>query len=85
MRDLMDFAYYSISLILAFALVRYITENTSFHLKFKGFWVHHWILALLAMGIILYLEIDDPCVWGALTGVALEGLPRKNWSLRNKK
>ena len=85
MRDLMDFAYYSISLILAFALVRYITENTSFHLKFKGLWVHHWILALLAMGIILYLEIDEPYVWGALTGVALEGLPRKNWSLRNKK
>ncbi len=85
MRDLMDFAYYSISLVLTFAIVRYITENTNLHIKFKGLWIHHWILAVFAMAIILYLEIHEPYVWGALTGVALEGLPRKNWSIRNKK
>ena len=81
----MDFAHYSISLILAFAFVRYVTENTKIHLKFKGLWIHHWILATLAMGVILFLEISEPYVWGALTGVALEGLPRKNWSIRNKR
>ena len=85
MRDLMDFAYYSISLILGFAFARYVTENTKIHLKFKGLWIHHWILATLAMGVILLLEISEPYVWGALTGVALEGLPRKNWSIRNAK
>jgi hypothetical protein len=37
------------------------------------------------MLIVLYLEIDEPYIWGGLTGVALEGLPRKNWSIRNKK
>ena len=81
----MDFAYYSIALVLSFALVRYITENTSFHLKFKGLWIHHWIIATLAMVIMLYFTVDQPYVWGALTGVALEGLPRKNWSIKNNK
>lgn len=81
----MDFAYYSIALIVAFATARYVTENTKIHLKFKGLWIHHWILAGLAMGVALYLNISQPYVWGALTGIALEGLPRKNWSIRNKK
>ena len=81
----MDYAYYSLSLIIAYALVRYVTENTKIHLKFKGLWIHHWILAAIAMLIVLYLEIDQPYIWGALTGVALEGLPRKNWWIRNKK
>ena len=81
----MDYAYYSLSLIIAYALVRYVTENTKIHLKFKGLWVHHWILAAITMLIVLYLQIDEPNNWGALTGVALEGLPRKNSSIRNKK
>jgi hypothetical protein len=37
------------------------------------------------MGVLMLLEISEPYVWGALTGVALEGLPRKNWSIRNKR
>ena len=53
----MDFAYYSIALIVAFATARYVTENTKIHLKFKGLWIHHWILAGLAMGVALYLNI----------------------------
>ena len=81
----MDYAHYSISLILAFAFARYVTENTKIHLKFKGLWIHHWILATFAMGVLILLEISEPYVWGALTGVALEGLPRKNWSIRNKR
>ena len=81
----MDFASYSLALIAAFATARYVTENTKIHLKFKGLWVHHWIIAAIAMLVVLYLEINEPYIWGALTGVALEGLPRKNWSIRNKK
>ena len=52
----MDYAYYSLSLIIAYALVRYVTENTKIHLKFKGLWVHHWILAAIAMSIIYLLD-----------------------------
>ena len=81
----MEFAHYSISLILGFVVARFVTENTKIHLKFKGLWIHHWILATLAMMVVLYLEISEPYIWGGLTGVALEGLPRKNWSIKNKR
>ena len=81
----MEFAHYSISLILGFVVARFVTENTKIHLKFKGLWIHHWILATLAMMVVLYLEISEPYIWGGLTGVALEGLPRNNWSIRNKR
>ena len=81
----MEFAQYSLALIATFALVRFITENTNFHLRAKGLWIHHWILAAIAMSAIYLLEIENPMVWGSLTGVALEGLRRKNWSIRDSK
>ncbi|RJU83126.1 MAG: hypothetical protein DWB99_03035 [Candidatus Poseidoniales archaeon] len=81
----MEFAQYSLALIISFALVRFITENTKFHLRAKGLWVHHWILAAVAMSIVYLMEIGDPIIWGCLTGVALEGLRRKNWSIRDSK
>ena len=81
----MDFAQYSIALIFAYAFTRYVTENTKIHVKFKGLWLHHWILSAVVMIILFYFEIDIPIIWGTLTGIALEGLPRKNWSIRNKR
>ena len=81
----MEFAQYSLALMISFALVRYITENTKFHLRASGLWIHHWILAAVAMAVIYYLEFEQPWIWGALTGVALEGLRRKNWSIRDSK
>ncbi len=78
----MEFAVYSISLILGFAVTRWVTENIKFHIRGKKIWLHHWIVAGLTMGILLFFEIDYTFVWGILTGVALEGLPRKNWSIR---
>ncbi|MBT4924879.1 MAG: hypothetical protein HOI28_02200 [Euryarchaeota archaeon] len=81
----MEFAQYSLALIITFALVRFVTENTKFHLRAKGLWVHHWILAAVAMAVVYLMEIESPIIWGALTGVALEGLRRKNWSIRDSK
>ena len=81
----MEFAQYSLALIITFALVRFVTENTKFHLRAKGLWVHQWILAEVAMAVVYLMEIENPIVWGALTGVALEGLRRKNWSIRDSK
>ena len=81
----MEFAQYSLALIITFALVRFVTENTKFHLRAKGLWVHHWILAAVAMAVVYLIEIESPIIWGALTGVALEGLRRKNWSIRDSK
>jgi hypothetical protein len=42
-------------------------------------------LAAVAMAVVYIMEIDDPIIWGSLTGVALEGLRRKNWSIRDSK
>ena len=81
----MEFAQYSVALIIAFALVRFITENTKFHLRAKGIWIHHWILAAIAMAALYLLDIENPIIWGCLTGVALEGLRRKNWSIKDSK
>jgi len=33
---------------------------------------------------LFFFELDYPILWGILTGVALEGLGRKNWSIRRK-
>ena len=77
----MDFAFYSVALVLAFSGARWFTENVKFHLRNQRFWVHHWILAAVAMLALVVLDVASPWVWGGLTGVALEGLRRDNWSL----
>ena len=77
----MDFAFYSVALVLAFSGARWFTENVKFHLRNQRFWVHHGILAAVAMLVLVVLDVASPWVWGGLTGVALEGLRRDNWSL----
>jgi hypothetical protein len=77
----MDFGFFSLSLVASFAIVRFVTEQTNFHLRFKGLWIHHWILAAVAMLILIVAQIEHPIAWGALTGAALDGLIRKNWSI----
>ena len=37
------------------------------------------------MIVIYAMNIDNPIIWGCLTGVALEGLRRKNWSIKDSK
>ena len=56
-------------------------QNT--HQK-RTLWLHHWIMAAIAMIGLLIANIDSVFVWGALTGIALEGLGRKNWSISRK-
>ena len=80
----MEFAYYSLAIIAAFAFTRWVTENFKFHIRSKSIWLHHWIIAGIAMAVILVLKIESEIVWGILTGVALEGLGRKNWSILRK-
>jgi hypothetical protein len=64
-----DFGLYSLGIVVGFAIVRWATENTKFHIRTNSIWLHHWIIAFL---------------WGGMTGMALEGLGRKNWSIRRK-
>ena len=77
----MDFAWYSLSLVLTFTVARWVTENFKFHLRTKKVWVHHWILALGGMVALLGLVVEEASLWGAITGVALEGLRRDQWSI----
>ena len=80
----MDFAIYSVGIILGFSGIRWLTENIKFHIRNNMVWVHHWILAFVSMIALFFFEIKYPFLWGILTGVALEGLGRKNWSIRRK-
>ena len=80
----MEFATYSIGIILGFAIIRWLTENIKFHIRNNFVWVHHWIIAFVAMIPLFFFELDFPILWGILTGVSLEGLGRKNWSIRRK-
>ena len=82
LRTYMEFAHYSLAMIFAFVITRWVTENFKFHIRSNSIWMHHWIVASLAMVVILYFKIDSPLIWGGLSGVALEGLGRKNWSIR---
>jgi len=81
MAEDMGFALYSAFLVLSYAFTRFVTERTDFHLRAKGFWIHHWIIAGVAMVVFITLQIEDPLIWGIVTGIALEGLSRKKWSL----
>jgi hypothetical protein len=36
------------------------------------------------MVVLITLQNDDPWIWGIVTGIALEGLSRKKWSLIDK-
>ena len=81
----MEFAYYSLSVILGYAITRWLTENIKFHIRSEKIWLHHWIIASITMGILVFTKVESPLIWGTLTGVALEGLSRKNWSIRRIK
>ena len=78
----MEFAYFSISIIVSMALTRWITERFKPHIRTGSVWLHHWIVALLAMIVGALLSVESPLFWGVLTGVAIEGLGRKKWSIR---
>ena len=78
----MDFGLFSLGIVLGFSIVRWLTENIKFHIRTKSIWLHHWIIAFLVMIPLFYFQFDEPLVWGGLTGAALEGLGRKNWSIR---
>ncbi len=78
----MELTYFSVAVILGFMITRYITENTDFHIRNNKVWMHHWIIAFIALGVVVYFNIESPWISGSLLGVALEGLGRKNWSIK---
>ena len=71
----MDFALYSLGIVLGFAIVRWLTENMKFHIRTNSIWLHHWIIALLVMLPLFYFQVDEPLLWGGLTGT----VSRRTW------
>ena len=55
----MEFAWYSICLVLAFAFTRWFTENFKIHIRSERLWLHHWIMASIAMIGLLIANIDS--------------------------
>ncbi|DAC51026.1 MAG TPA: hypothetical protein D7H87_02700 [Candidatus Poseidoniales archaeon] len=80
----LEIGLYSLGIVLGFSIVRWFTETIKFHVRTNRLWLHHWIIALIVMLPLFYFELDYPLIWGGLTGAALEGLGRKNWSIRRK-
>ena len=81
----MEFAYYSLSIIAAFVFTRWVTENFKFHVRNESIWLHHWIIAAFIMVVMLVMKFESEIAWGLVTGIALEGLGRKSWSILRKK
>lgn len=81
---MIDLGWYSVAMVASFAGARWVTENVKFHLRNQRFWLHHWFLAFLTMSALIAMDVQQPWIWGALTGVALEGLRRDQWSLFRK-
>ena len=58
------FAHYTLALIAGFVLAKWFVENVKFHLRTKKVWLHHWILAALAMCVLYFFKIFTPVIWG---------------------
>ena len=86
MSDLiMDSLYiFSISLIAGFAIAKYLTGKTP-QIKIYIFHIHHWIWATAILIFLFFWDQTQVWMIGIVTGVALEGLGRKNWSILRKK
>ncbi len=70
---------YSVGLIVGYASAKYLTPRMP-RLKTKRFHLHHWIWASCLLAGAYYVDAPD-AIYGILTGVALQGLSYRNWSI----
>jgi hypothetical protein len=75
---------YSIGLIGGYASAKLLTPLFP-SIKTEKIHIHHWIWSSLIL-IILYISgYTNNVSIGLLTGIALQGLSYKNWSIRRNK
>tara|TARA_R100000005_G_C4897381_1_gene141182 strand:+ start:320 stop:568 length:249 start_codon:yes stop_codon:yes gene_type:complete len=74
---------YSIALVIGFATAKFFHPKKRFvpQLKFGRFHIHHWIWGTVLLGVIYLSGYTHDLLIGAVTGVALQGLTYKNWSI----
>ena len=73
---------YSIGLILGYSIAKYLTPRVSSIIIGK-YHIHHWIWSFAILLILLNVETFDGLI-GFATGICLEGLSYKNWSIKSK-
>lgn len=73
---------YSIGLVSGYAIAKYLTPKVSSIIIGK-YHIHHWIWSFAILLILLNVETFDG-LNGFVTGICLEGLSYKNWSIKSK-
>ena len=73
---------YSIGLILGYSIAKYFTPRVSSIIVGK-YHIHHWIWSFVILLILLNVAVSDELI-GLITGICLEGLSYKNWSIMAK-
>lgn len=73
---------YSIGLILGYSIAKYLTPKVPSIIVGK-YHIHHWIWSLVILLVLLNTETFDG-LNGFVTGICLEGLSYKNWSIKAK-
>jgi hypothetical protein len=73
---------YSIGLVSGYAIAKYLTPKVSSIIIGK-YHIHHWIWSFAILLILLNVETFDGLI-GFATGICLEGLSYKNWSIKSK-
>ena len=73
---------YSVGIVGGYAAAKFLTPRMP-QLKSKRFHLHHWMWSTaLILGAFVVGAPD--VVYGALVGVALQGLSYKNWGIKRK-
>ena len=73
---------YSIGLVLGYSIAKYLTPRVSSIIVGK-YHIHHWIWSFVTLLILSNVGAFDGLV-GLITGICLEGLSYKNWSIMAK-
>lgn len=74
---------YSLGLVTGYVVAKVLTPYSPSLLTAK-YHIHHWIWATLILVIMMYVGLDTDSLIGIITGVALQGLSYKNWSIKRK-
>ncbi|MBK00211.1 MAG: hypothetical protein CMB48_04510 [Euryarchaeota archaeon] len=75
---------FSISLIVGFAIAKFLTGKTP-QIKIYIFHIHHWIWATTILILLFFWDQTEAWMIGLVTGVAIEGLTYDDWSIFIKK
>ena len=75
---------YSVGLVSGYSFAKGLTPFAP-RLKTKKYHIHHWMWASALLLMFYFFNIESELLTGIFTGVALQGLSYKNWSLWHRK